>query len=281
MYRHRQAALRISLSLGILVALGLGSLAVADTLSVVSFNVESDRDTDPRRVGEDIAKISSGAGVDLFGLAEVESETDARTFQQAASREGGQFRYLLAKNGNEDRVAILYNVDTLKFKEVFELDRFPGSRKALVGRFRHKAAGLEFLFIVNHFNRRDEERRQRQARLIRDWVLDQKLPAVLVGDFNFDFNPKTGRGNKAFDIFTAKPSLGWLKPDCVTKGNCPATGTQCDRRYNSIMDFVFLADKRRGWEGLAEVLFQRANYCERERRGYADHRPVLGLIAIK
>jgi len=45
----------------------------------------------------------------------------------------------LAHNGNEDRVAILYNLDTLKFKEVFELDRFPGSRKALVGRFRHNS----------------------------------------------------------------------------------------------------------------------------------------------
>jgi endonuclease/exonuclease/phosphatase family metal-dependent hydrolase len=275
------AALCTTLSLTMFAALGCAQMAYADTLSVISFNVESDRDTDPRRVGEDIAKISSGAGVDLFGLAEVKNEEDVRIFQQAARREGGQFRFLLAKNGDEDRVAILYNVNTLKFREVLELDRFPGSRKALVGRFRHKAAGLEFLFIVNHFNRGDVERRQRQAALLRDWVLDQELPAVLVGDFNFDFDPQSGRGNKAFEIFTAKRGLDWIRPDCVTKGNCPATGTQCDGRYNSIMDFIFVADQRRGWEGLAEVLFQRADYCERERRGYADHRPVLGLIAIK
>tara|TARA_R110002074_G_scaffold147623_1_gene298597 strand:- start:281 stop:1123 length:843 start_codon:yes stop_codon:yes gene_type:complete len=267
---------------GVLFAAFFASgLALAETLTVVSFNVESDRDTDPAKVADDIARISSSASVDLFGLAEVQNEADAGIFQKAADRDGGRFRYLLAKHGNEDRLAILYNYDALEFLDVSELERFPGSRKALVGRFRHKAAGLEFLFIVNHFNRGDIERRRRQASLIRDWVLDQPLPAVLVGDYNFDFDPKTGRGNSAFEIFVAKSGLDWLQPQCVAAGSCPATGTQCDSRYNSISDFVFIADKRRGWPGVSDILLQRADYCERERNGYADHRPVLGLIDIR
>ena len=248
-------------------------------LTVLSFNVESDRDTDPGKVAEDIAAISKD--VDLVGLVEVFDERDAKTYADAVERPGNQFRYLMGRHGNEDSMAILYNLNTLKFKEVYELDRFPGSRKALVGRFRHKDAGIEFLFIVNHFNRGDVDRRQRQAKLIRDWVLAQKLPAILVGDYNFDFNPETMKGNTAFDIFTSKKGLVWIRPECLGDSSCPQTGTQCDRRYNSIMDFVFVADQRRGWQGLSDVLMKRTDYCERERRGHADHRPVLGVIAIQ
>ena len=253
----------------------------AEMLSVISFNIESDQDTDPRKVAQEIAKLSAAGQVDLFGLAEVQNQFDADLYQKAADREGAGFRYLLAKNGNEDRVAILYNYDTLKFREVFELDRLPGSRKALIARFQHKTSDVEFLFIVNHFNRRDTERRQRQARLIRDWVLKQPLPAILVGDYNFDYDPSTQRGNRSFEIFTEDEGLVWLRPACVEDGTCPATGTQCDSRYNSISDFVFIADQKRGWKGLSKVLFQRANYCDRERRGYSDHRPVLGLIEVR
>jgi len=188
---------------------------------------------------------------------------------------------MLAKHGNEDRVAILYNLDTLDLQQTFELIRFPGSRKALVGEFVHKASGIEFLFMVNHFNRRDTDRRRRQARLIRDWVLDHDLPAVLTGDHNFDFNPETLRGNRAFEIFTADQRLRWLRPKCLAARTCPPTGTQCDNRYNSIMDFVLIADRARGWRGMAEVLLKRPDYCERERRGYADHYPVRGVIEIR
>jgi endonuclease/exonuclease/phosphatase family metal-dependent hydrolase len=260
----------------------LADRAKAETLAVVSFNVESDRDTDPSLVGEEIAKISSDAKADLFGLAEVRDEADLAVFAAAANRPGATFESILAGHGEQDRVALLYNARALELREVFEMDRFPGSRKALVGRFRHRSAGVEFLFVVNHFNRRDTDRRNRQARLIRDWVLAQDLPAILVGDHNFDYDPVAKRGNEAFRIFTGKKGLAWVQPGCVAKGACPKTGTQCDARYNSIMDFVLVADQGRGWDALSEVLFaDRADYCERERRGYADHRPVLAWIGLR
>lgn len=250
-----------------------------EIVTVISFNVESDRDTDPSKVAEDIAFISKD--VDLVGLVEVSGKIDAKIYSDAMERPGVQFRYLMGNHGNEDSLAMLYNLNTLSFKEVYELDRFPGSRKALVGRFRHKKAGLEFLFIVNHFNRGDAKRRERQAELIRDWVLAQKLPAILVGDYNFDFNPDTLQGNQAFDIFTGKKGIDWLRPECLASKSCPQTGTQCDGRYNSIMDFVFLADQERGWQGVSDVMLKRPDYCQRERRGYADHRPVLAVIAVR
>lgn len=248
-------------------------------LSVISFNVESDRDTDPRKIAGDIALI--GKGADLFGLAEVASEEDAETYRQAAEKAGAQFGKVFARHGDQDRLAILYNETTLTLQGVRELERFPGSRKALVGRFVHNASEIEFLFIVNHFNRRDEQRRLRQAELIRDWVLEQPLPAVLTGDHNFDFDPRAMRGNRSFEVFTARPELRWIQPECLTAGDCPPNGTQCDQRFNSIMDMVLVADKGRGWAAVSDVLMKQADYCVRERKGWADHRPVGAVIAIQ
>lgn len=254
-------------------------MAAGGQLSVISFNVESDRDTDPRKVAGDITQI--GKDADLFGLAEVESEKDAETYRRAAEKTGAPFGKVFARHGDRDRLVILYNRNTLTFQVARELERFPGSRKALVGRFVHKASAIEFLFIVNHFNRRDGKRRRRQAELIRDWVLKQPLPAVLTGDHNFDFDPRTMQGNRAFEVFNASPDLLWVRPECLKAGDCPPNGTQCDQRFNSIMDMVLIADKGRGWRAISDVLLKRADYCARERKGWADHRPVAAVIAIR
>ena len=80
--------------------------AASHYLSVISFNVESDRDTDPRKIAGDIALI--GKGADLFGLAEVESEADAETYRRAAEMAGAQFGKVFARHGDQDRLAILY-----------------------------------------------------------------------------------------------------------------------------------------------------------------------------
>ena len=53
------------------------------TLSVISFNVESDvEDTDPNKVAQDIQRIPAA---DLWGLSEVANETAAKIFRDAAS----------------------------------------------------------------------------------------------------------------------------------------------------------------------------------------------------
>lgn len=273
--------------LGLCLAVGLLAVTVLPSavraadgqLSIVSFNVESDRDTDPGKVADDIALV--GKGADLFGLAEVASERDLEVFRLGAERSGAPFEALFARAGDQDRLAILYNVKTLLFRGVRELDRFPGSRKAMIGRFVHRQSQIEFLFMVNHFNRRDTERRRRQAVLIRDWILDQPLPVVVTGDHNFDFNPKTMQGNLSFDLFTQDPGLQWVRPLCLEERSCPPNGTQCDARFNSIMDFVLIADQGRGWRAVSDVMLKGQDYCQRERRGWSDHRPVGAVIVIR
>jgi len=251
------------------------SSAGAETLTVVTFNVESDDDTLKEQVAKDIETIADA--VDLWGLVEVADKDQANAYRAAAAKGGGKYRYILGESGGEDRLTILYNLDRLRLMNTQELDQLPGSRKALVSRFKMKESGREFYFAVNHFNRGDASRRQRQARGFSDWIKKQKLPVIAVGDYNFDYDPKRHIGNRSFEIFSQGRTVKWIQPHCVSEGNCPKTGTQCDPNYSSILDFVFAANGAEFWAIGSEVLYRERDYCARDRRGHSDHRPVRAI----
>jgi endonuclease/exonuclease/phosphatase family metal-dependent hydrolase len=226
------------------------------------------------------------ADVDLWALTEVEGKDAALIFKQAAEKNDGKYRYIIGDTGHgyggrADRLAILYRLDTLKLLKHSELDYMPGSRKPLLAEFRHKATGIKFSFMVNHFNRGNANKRRKQASRLNQWTKKQTQAVVMAGDYNFDFNPKSKKGNRAFNILTQGNAVKWVQPECVLDGDCPKTGTQCDRRYNSILDFFFVAGKAKQWDAVSEVLLKEAGYCKRDRKGYADHRPVMAVFEIR
>lgn len=250
------------------------------TITIVTYNTESDADTDPVLVAEDIARIAEG--VDLWALTEVGAKLGSvKTYRDAAASSGARYRYVLGKHGKADRLAVLYDIGKFQEESTRELTHIPGSRKPLVVELRHKQSGIRFFLVANHFNRRDAERRQVQAEELRKWAIRRRLPVILAGDFNFDFDPKTGEGNAAFDIFMEGEGILMLEPACVANGNCPRTGTQCDQKYNSILDFVFLSGHADEWTGSAEILMRERATCVRDRQGHADHRPVKAVIEIR
>ena len=57
-------------------------------------------------------------------------------------------------------------------------------------RFKHIATGREVMIINTHFDHIGEEAREESARLLRNRIqfMDNNLPVVLMGDFNFDEN---------------------------------------------------------------------------------------------
>jgi hypothetical protein len=80
--------------------------------------------------------------------------------------------------------------------------------------------GLDFIFMVNHLNRGNEERRRAQAAGLREWAEDQTLPVVAVGDYNFDFSFRNLTGNQSMAIFFDDESdreakWHWVIPDAV------------------------------------------------------------------
>lgn len=246
--------------------------AYATELSAIAYNVESGEDTDPLKVAEDLEKI---AGVDLWGLSEVGDREAAEVFTQAVAYPGADFESILGTTGGSDKLQIVYDRNRLRAIESYELKNTGGTRSPLVARFQLLSSGTEFLFMVNHFDRANPEKGNKQANRVRQWAEEQSLPILAVGDYNFDLDAKSRKGNEGFDTFMAGQTFQWIEPDCWRKGTCPATGTQCNPNYTSILDFVFVAGAAQKWQGTSQILFlDDRGYCDWDESGYSDHRPI-------
>ena len=270
--------------------------ALAFDLTVVSYNVESDKDTDPAKVVQDLQRIPASH---IWGLVEVDS-ADLQTYRAAI---GPSFQLIAGTTGTQsnpdDRMAIIFDPAVLEqIGQADELSKAGGSRHPLLAKFRVIATGDEFWFVVNHLQRGlgapTNERRQAQADWLNEWAQGKadnvNPPAiVLVGDFDFDVTPYTKRGNPAFELFMQDGMFRWVEPPCIADNSCPLTGTGCHPHFNSILDFVFLAGPARHWTATSEILFKdEADYCANERLGTsnnmipggADHRPVRALLTF-
>ncbi len=249
-------------------------------LAVVSYNVESDADTTAEQVAEDIARIPTSH---LWALSEV----NARDFETYRAAVGQEYAIIQGSTGGSDRLAIVYDPSVLApIAEPVELSAAGGSRHPLLARFRITAAGHEVLVVATHLQRGNAQTRQAQARWLNQWTADltdvEAPPAVLLlGDFNFDVEPDTETGNRAYQLFLEGDHFRWIRPACLDHGTCPPTGTGCNPRYTSILDFVFLAGAATAWSATAQILFQDDDaYCDMESKGGSDHRPVRALISL-
>ena len=197
------------------ISLANASPVLADHLSVISYNVESDDidDTDPQKVAEDIKKI---AGADLWGFSEVANQDAADVFQEAVAYPGADFDSRLGTTGSNDKLQLAFNKNVLKLINWDQLDNSGGTRAPLFARFEFIPNGQQFLFMVNHFNRGDEVKRQKQAKKVREWAKKETLPIIAVGDYNFDFDIQTKSNNKAFDIFLEDDVFEWIQPHCLS-----------------------------------------------------------------
>ena len=165
--------------------------------------------------------------------------------------------------GRADRLAIVFDPERLEqLGDHVELTGAGGSRHPLMAKFRIRKSGKEFFFVANHLQRGKEEIRQTQARWLNDWAEKDDSAIVLAGDFNFDVDPATREGNRAYKLFLERDVFKWVEPKCLSAGTCPSTGTQCNPKYNSILDFVFLAGAAKDWTGGAIILFaEEPDYC--------------------
>ena len=256
------------------------SSAAAFELTVVSYNVESDADTAVEQVSRDIARIPPSH---LWALSEVHP----RDFEAYRAAIGRDHAIVQGTTGRSDRLAIVYDPRFLSpVGQPVELSAAGGSRHPLQARFRIAGTRHEMFVVANHLQRGNAETRQAQARWLNRWAAglaaaESPPPILLLGAFNFDVDPQTRAGNRAYDLFRAGDAFRWIRPACVDRGTCPATGTGCNPRYTSILDFHFLAGGAADWPASAEILFRDdAAYCDREAAGGSDHRPVRAVIAV-
>lgn len=274
----------------------------ASSLTVATYNVESPRLCDPTAprdetlpavVAEHIRELAEPA---LWGLSEVPDRETAEIYREAAEFPGSDFELIFGTQGTcSDKLAILYNRNRLELVEPSRelIAEVGGDRAPLVAQFRSIPDGAEFFAVANHFARGNRNSRNRQATNLRNWIEQQNLPVITLGDFNMDYSVDLSLnrppscegslelGNEAFEIFTESDNIRWIQPQCLANGTCPIEGTGCFLPcFNSILDFVFVGGNAASdWTGTSEIAFSSdTNYCANEPLGGADHRPVLATL---
>jgi hypothetical protein len=85
---------------------------------------------------------------------------------------------------------------------------------------------------------------------------------VLTGDYNFDVNINTKKGNPAFVAMTDEGVFRWLEP----------TPFRATHKAGSVLDFVFLSGPAQKWSGLTEVV--KLSDDAVDTLSGSDHRPV-------
>ncbi len=241
------------------------SHARAENLKVVAWNLESG-EAKPSYLSTLIADFQ---GVDLWGFSEVVAG-DAPIYAAACAvgESGQQFEHFVGTTGGSDRLVIVYNATKLELVSKHELLdlKVQTGRAPLYGVFKSKQTGDQFIFMVNHLHRTKAAKRMEQAVGLEKWSKNQPLPAIVVGDFNFDVNVSSKQGNAAFVAMTDEHVFRWVEP-------APFRATH---KGGSVLDFVFLSGPGKTWTAKAEVFKLLDDAVD--TLNSSDHRPLLAQV---
>jgi hypothetical protein len=272
----------------LLLAAGLAIVPVAlpqaqeVSLRVAGWNMESHESSDSLLREQMAAK----QGIDLWGLSEVRDTQALSAFEVGAEGgEGADFEAVLGSTGGGDRLAIIFDTGILDLRGSEELtemqDGNPSHRAALVAHFRGKRTGQEFKFMVNHLARGNDALRLEQAVFLNQWARAQQMPVMAVGDYNFDYHVQfgdQGERDPGFDAMTRDGTFIWVKPETLVK-------TQASDSFNSVLDFVFVANVVPGWTATSVILQREGDSVATsldfdDDNEQTDHRPVDATFAV-
>jgi endonuclease/exonuclease/phosphatase family metal-dependent hydrolase len=255
------------------VVVGATSSAAAQTLSVVSWNVESGGAA-PSAIAPRIRAFGS---VDVWGFSEVQDDSWAAAFETAAEDgESADFKRILGTTGGGDRLAIVYDgtrFEELRHFELTEINLDGNVRAPLVAELRERSTGQKFLFMVNHLYRSRADRRLQQAAMLNQWARSQALPVIAVGDYNFDWAVGNGDTNHdpGYDNMTADAAWAWVRPDALVRSQCS--------EHDSVLDFVFVTEAARAWPATSTIVIE-AGDCP-DGPSTPDHRPVAAVFTMQ
>jgi endonuclease/exonuclease/phosphatase family metal-dependent hydrolase len=245
-------------------------------LIVGSWNVESG-EADPQVVGQRLAAFED---VDLWGLSEV-SNTGAAEILEAAAEQGenANFEGVVSRSGSSDRLVILYNAERFELLATDELEyiNLGGSTRApILVHLRDRPSGHVLVFMANHLNRGNEERRHDQAALLNEWAIIDNRPAIAVGDYNFDWEVVGGDADHdlGYDYMTAQQEWIWVRPASLARTQC--SGWPCG--FNSVLDFVFVANGAQSWPARSQIIVVGGDFPDDATT--SDHRPLLAWFQL-
>jgi endonuclease/exonuclease/phosphatase family metal-dependent hydrolase len=294
-----------------LVVVVVGVFAVAargEEFRLLAWNVESNRPksrpvTDAGVIAAELTALMKDAATraPIVALSEVEPR-NAIPFQQAiAVGLGTEVDFITSASGGlQDTDSLMLVVDRKRFaiEEAVEIHRYGGltanfnvstpesdefgavrARSPLLVKLRDRTDDRTFHLFVLHLARGEAELRTDQARVLRRWAEDHRdQPVIAAGDFNFDYEFRTSRGNEAYDAMTEGGVWQWLKPDPLVDSNWTDDRNQPGRDLypDSILDFVFVANAARQWHGESDVVVRPGDFPDTDRT--SDHRPIIATF---
>lgn len=254
-----------------LVKLAPAAVNDQNSFRVVTWNTELN-DAEVAVIARRVADFQE---VNLWGLVEVTGESAVATLEAAAETgENADYASILSVAGGGDRLLAIY--DTTRFAlvkswEIDEINTTASARSPLVLHLRQKSNGAELLFMVNHLYRTKETERHKQAKLLNEWVAQQTLPVIAVGDYNFDWDVRQGaqKHDTGYDLLTRNQRFTWVQPKTLVASQC--TGWPC--KFDSVLDFVFVAGAAQTWRAEATIVVEAGDFPDNGKT--SDHRPVL------
>ncbi len=290
--------------LGVFEACGA---ACGEEFRVLAWNVESNRpgsrqDSDARVIASQLVNLLKATATrsQIVALSEV-APADVHAYHKAVSLGLGVETDFVtsASGGYRDADSLVLAVDASRFaiEDVAEIHRYAGiaanlnvddenspehgtvrARSPLTAKLRDKASGGVFWLVVVHLARGEEALRADQARMLVKWAKDRKEPLIAAGDFNFDWDFYTKRGNAGFDAMVQENVWTWLVPDPLIDSNWAAArdNPKRDQFPDSILDFVFVANGANAWKGVSEVIVRPGDFPDDETT--SDHRPIVATF---
>lgn len=290
--------------LTVVMLLSCGFVAAED-FRILSWNVESNRPgqppvSDAATIAAELKQLAAAPATrfEILALSEVEPKTMEIFKAAVAEGLGKPVDYVSSASGGfADTDSLILLVDTSRFEiaDAMELHRYAG----LKGNFNNDAAAQEpgalrarsplavklvsktnsksFWVIANHLARGEEDLRTEQAKMLRKWALDSTQPVIAAGDFNFDYEFKTEQGNAGFVAMMEGGTWTWLKPNPLVDSNWADDRNikerRVDRYPDSILDFVFVANEAKNWNGVSSVVVRPGDFPDSDKT--SDHRPLI------
>ena len=284
--------------------------ASAEDFRILSWNVESNRPgqppvSDPATIATQIKEMAQtdATRFSILVLSEVEPKTFDAFKSAAADGIGHSVDFVTSASGGfGDSDSLMVAMDTTRFeiRDSIELHRYAGisgnfnndasaaepgalrARSPLAVKLIDKTTSAGFWLIANHLARGEENLRTEQAKMLRKWAEDSKDPVIAAGDFNFDFEFATQKGNAGFDAMLEGNVWTWLKPDPLIDSNWAddrqITDRRIDRYPDSILDFVFVANEARTWSGKSTVVVRPGDFPDSDQT--SDHRPLITTFSV-
>ena len=220
-----------------------------------------------------IARRLIGLGrYDIVGLSNV----DKPEFYEQAIRENWPGRYEFLRGS--DNLMMFYDQKKFRLIKRGNLKRSvntPSSSEKRHGpmfvRLEERTNHQELIVTLSHLTRDDAELRAEQAGDLRDWAQNQALPVIAIGEFNFDYDFKTEKGDAGFDEFVQGGVWKLIKPTSLIDIHSAEELNGHDRFPESTLNFSFVTGAAKNWKIKSrEFVRDSDSFDEKTVR----HRPV-------